>query len=254
MNEFHTNPIFRTLFSGISWLLIASLVLYAFPAEAQVQGPPPKGLRIMILSGEGALNNIEARTAREPIVEVQDENHKPVAGAVVLFTIHGNKNGAGGSFQNNAMTFSTVTSANGIAVGTGFHPNSSVGSWQITITATYGSVTASTVINENNFLPEAPHTQVNTQIPTNPATTTMGVTEGSHIAGHVISHGVFHHFQWILTKPGVLVLGGVVVATVIGVIVATQPQSPTQITTGGTSVGAPAARPISGISIHFGRH
>ncbi len=249
MNEFHANPIFRKLSSCISWLLIASLVLYAFPAEGQMHGPPPKGLRIMILSGEGALNNIEARTAREPIVEVQDENHKPVAGAVVLFTIHGNKNGASGSFQNNSTSFSTVTNANGIAVGTGFQPDTTVGAWQVTITASYGSLTASAVINENNVLPEAP----NTQVTTNPVTTpTTAVASGSHVVS-TISHGVLHHLHWILTKPGLLVVGGLVVGSVIGTVILLQPQSPTQITAGGSTVGAPAARPAAGISIRFGK-
>ena len=248
MNEFHANPIFRKLSSCISWLLIASLVLYAFPAEAQMHGPPPKGLRIMILSGEGALNNIEARTAREPIVEVQDENHKPVAGAVVLFTIHGNKNGASGSFQNNSTTFSTVTNANGIAVGTGFQPNNAAGAFQVTVTASYGSLTASAIINENNILPEAPKTQVST----NPVTTPTSVAGGSHVAT-TISHGILHHLHWIVTKPGILIVGGIVVGTVIGTVIALQPQSPTQITAGGTTVGAPGVRPAPGISIHFGR-
>ncbi|MGC8550149.1 MAG: hypothetical protein ACP5M4_10660 [Acidobacteriaceae bacterium] len=248
MNEFHANPIFRKLSSCIAWLLIASLVLYAFPAEAQMHGPPPKGLRIMILSGEGALNNIEARTAREPIVEVQDENHKPVAGAVVLFTIHGNKNGASGSFQNNSTAFSTVTNANGIAVGTGFQPNNVVGAFQVTITASYGSLTASAVINENNVLPEAP----NTQVSTNPVTTPASVAGGSH-AATTSSHGILHHLHWIVTRPGVLIVGGIVVGAVIGTVILLQPQSPTQITAGGTTVGAPAARPAPGISIHFGR-
>ena len=253
MNEFHAHPIFRKLSSCISWLLIASLVLYAFPAAGQMHGPPPKGLRIMILSGEGALNNIEARTAREPIVEVQDENHKPVAGAVVLFTIHGNKNGAGGSFPNNSTSFSTVTNAQGIAVGTGFQPNSIQGAWQVTITASYGSLTASSVINENNVLPEAPNTQVNTQLPTNPAATAGGVTGTTHAVTGT-THGFFHPLHWIFTRPGVLVVGGIVVGTVVGVIVATQPQSPTQVTTGGTTVGPPGTPQSRGLTIHFGQH
>ena len=32
----------------------------------------------LCVEGDGAINNIRQRTAREPIVQVEDENHKPV--------------------------------------------------------------------------------------------------------------------------------------------------------------------------------
>jgi hypothetical protein len=243
MNELQVNPILRKISSCVSLLVIASLLLYAVPSNAQVQSPPPKGLRIMILSGEGALNNIEARTAREPIVQVQDENHKPVAGAAVLFTIHGGKNGSGGSFNNGSTTFSTVTNANGIAIGRGFIPNNTVGAFQITITASYGTLTASSVINENNVLPQVPHNQVNPQSPGNaPYTFKPGPL-----------HGIFRPLRWILTKPGVLAVGGVAVASVITVVVITQPKSPTQILTGSSTVGPPSGQHRIGFTVHFGK-
>ena len=45
---------------------------------ARAAATPP---RIEVVEGDGAINNIRQRTAREPIVQVEDENHKPVAGA-----------------------------------------------------------------------------------------------------------------------------------------------------------------------------
>jgi len=239
MNEYHANPVLRKLTSCICLLLIAALSLYPIPASAQVHAAPPKGLRIMILSGEGALNNIEARTAREPIVQVQDENHKPVAGAAVLFTIHSGSKGAGGSFQNNSTTYSTVTNANGIATASGFHPNQTEGSYQISVSANFGPLTASSVINEINMKLAPTQQSVNTQ-PTPQPPAVSGI-------GHVLHP----HLSWIFTKPAVIIGGVVVVGTVIGVIVATHPTSPTQITPGSTTVGAPAARHAPGITFHF---
>ena len=60
----------------------AGLLAMAKPAEMteQLQAAAPR-LSLLVLEGEGAINNIKQRTAREPIVEVQDENHRPVAGA-----------------------------------------------------------------------------------------------------------------------------------------------------------------------------
>ena len=53
-------------------------------------------LNIVIEEGEGATNNIKARTARAPVVRVEDENHRPVAGATVAFSLPAR--GAGGTF------------------------------------------------------------------------------------------------------------------------------------------------------------
>ena len=45
-------------------------------------------LNLVVIEGEGSINNIRQRTAREPVVQVEDQNHKPVAGAVVVFTLN----------------------------------------------------------------------------------------------------------------------------------------------------------------------
>src|SRR5580658_3345150 len=87
------------------------------PSQAQ-ESAPPKSLQIVILQGEGALNNVKARTAREPIIRVQDENHRPVAGAAILFTAP--DAGPGGSFAGGAHTFATTTDFAGRAHATGF--------------------------------------------------------------------------------------------------------------------------------------
>ena len=80
-------------------------------------------LNLVVLEGEGATNNIRQRTAREPIVQVEDENHKPVAGAIVVFTLP--SNGAGGTFANGARTLTMVSDSKGQAVARGFRPNGS---------------------------------------------------------------------------------------------------------------------------------
>ena len=85
--------------------------------EAQA---PPVSLQITILDGEDAMNNIRQRTAREPIVQVEDENHKPVAGAVVIFLLP--NDGAGGTFAGGAHTLTVTTDSKGQAVGRGPRP------------------------------------------------------------------------------------------------------------------------------------
>ena len=94
---------------------IVSLLLALWvPATAQVAPM----LNLVVLEGEGATNNIRQRTAREPVVQVQDENRKPVAGAIVVFTLP--SNGAGGTFANGSRTLSMVSDNQGRAVARGF--------------------------------------------------------------------------------------------------------------------------------------
>lgn len=136
-----------------AWLLLVVFTLNQ-TGIADAQNVPPMQLRITILDGEGALNNIRERTAREPIVQVEDENHKPVAGALVLFTIHG-QDAAGATFANNLTTYQTTTDAAGRATAKGLRPNNQTGEIAIAVAVTVGALTASTVIHQKNVDPDA---------------------------------------------------------------------------------------------------
>jgi short subunit dehydrogenase-like uncharacterized protein len=114
-----------------------------------------EGLEITILEGEGALNNIRQRTAREPIVQVEDKNHKPVAGALILFSIRDASNGAGATFNGTATEFRTVTDASGRAQTHGYTPNGTSGQFYVTITATSGQLTATAILHQQNLDPLA---------------------------------------------------------------------------------------------------
>ncbi len=124
--------------------ILSLLLALWLPATAQVAPM----LNLVVLEGEGATNNIRQRTAREPVVQVQDENHKPVAGAIVVFTLP--SNGAGGVFANGAKTLSMVSDNNGQAVARGFRPNGLKGNYQIRVNASHNGQTASVSINQIN--------------------------------------------------------------------------------------------------------
>ena len=142
-----------TSYAAWAWLLLVVVTLDQ-TGIARAQNTPPMQLKITILDGEGSLNNIRERTAREPIVQVEDENHKPVAGALILFTIHGDGS-AGATFANNLVTYQTTTDAAGRATAKGLQPNGQAGQITINVTATVGPVTASTTIHQVNAEPEA---------------------------------------------------------------------------------------------------
>lgn len=202
--------------------LCCLLVLSACPkAAAQEAASPAPKLVISILDGEGALNDIRQRTAREPIVEVQDQNHKPVAGAAVLFALPGS--GPSGAFADGSQVFSTVTDEAGRAVATGLRPNGVQGSYDIHVTVNYHGATAETTIHQKNVSGQSS------------STTTEQVAHG------------------LSMKSILIIVGAAAAAGTVGAILATRGGSSTTITPGTPTVGAPTV--AGGLTIPLrGRH
>lgn len=119
------------------------------PAPALAQDQPE--LQILVIGGEGSINNVKQRTAREPVIEVRDRNNRPVAGAAVLFEAP--RNGASGSFTGGSSSLRVTTDAQGRAVGQGFQPNSITGEFAVQVTATVAGVTATAAIHMRNVTP-----------------------------------------------------------------------------------------------------
>jgi hypothetical protein len=128
-------------------LLVLLILVNLFRAPAWAQAPT--GLSINIVEGEGAINNIRQRVNREPIVQVEDQNRKPVAGAVVVFLLP--ENGASGTFADGSRMLMTVTDNQGRAVARGIRPNAQSGPMQIRVTANFQGLSASSVITQTNL-------------------------------------------------------------------------------------------------------
>jgi hypothetical protein len=122
-------------------------VTYTTP-PVHAQAPAPKQITISILEGEGAINNIKQRTAREAIVQVQDENHKPVAGVAVTFFLA--DHGASGVFANGSQSLTVMTDANGQAAMRGMVPNNMAGKMEIRVSARLGNLNADATITQTN--------------------------------------------------------------------------------------------------------
>jgi len=142
-------------------------------------------LNLVVVEGEGQINNIKERTAREPVVQVQDENHRPVAGAVVVFTLP--SNGASGVFANGARTVTVNTDEQGQAVAHGFRPNTVKGQFRIHVNASQNGRTGSIDINQSNAVLTA--------------------------AGTVAAGGISAKLIAVLAVAGAAAVGGIVYAT-----------------------------------------
>lgn len=196
---------------GLAAVLSYLLIIQSLPVRSRAQETSPAQLNLVIIEGEGAINNIRQRTAREPIVQVEDENHKPVAGAAVVFLLP--NQGASGSFANGSQTLTVTTDAQGRAVAHGFHPNGVKGNLQMHVSASFQGKTATATISQTN------------------AAVGAGVAAGAGISMKLII---------ILAVAGAAAAGAAIAATRGGG--GSSPQSVAQATTitpGTGTVGAP---------------
>ncbi len=118
-------------------------------AEAQQPAPEAGGLTITIIDGDNAIMNVRQRVNREAIVQVEDENHRPVAGALVLFTSPGN--GPSATFINGARSISLTTDAQGRVALRGITPTKANGKFEIRIKASKNGQTATTALTMTNL-------------------------------------------------------------------------------------------------------
>lgn len=117
----------------------------ARPTPGQVK---PRSLSVVPLEGEGAVNFIPLRTATAPVVEVRDENDKPVEGATVVFKLP--SSGPSGYFPGQEQTQTTVTDYRGQAGARGYMMNDQPGKFVIDITATYQDRVGQLLMTQTN--------------------------------------------------------------------------------------------------------
>lgn len=178
----------------------------------QQEGPPPSKLNIVVIEGEGAINNVRQRVTREPIVQVEDENRKPVAGAAVVFTLPGS--GASGTFADGSRILTVFTDESGRATMRGMQTNNVAGRMEVRVNASFRGVQASTTITN----------------------TTAAVAAG---AGAAVASG---KLIAILAAVGGAAAAGIAVAATRnggGNGSPTAPPTPTVISPGNPSVGPP---------------
>lgn len=131
-------------------LVVSIAVLFA-PAPAESRQAAPSGsLKIVVIAGERAVNDMQHKTAVAPVVEVRDRNDRPVSGATVVFAFSGGKRAA---FAGGAQSLTVTTDAAGRAsapitlLGTG--------TVQIQVSASFQGQTATATIGQTNVMTAA---------------------------------------------------------------------------------------------------
>lgn len=136
--------------TNLVWVLAGLNFLLAIPTVAG-QVNARSRLKVTVLEGDGAINNIREGRAKEPVVEVRHENNRPVARAAVSFLLP--DQGPGGTFPGGEKSLTVLTGENGLALARGLRPNKTVGQFQIRVTASYQGQSASAAVTQTNAEP-----------------------------------------------------------------------------------------------------
>jgi V8-like Glu-specific endopeptidase len=118
----------------------------------------PARIDIIVVEGEGVTSNIRQRVSRDPVVRIEDDDHRPLAGAAVVFALP--VSGTSGEFTSGSKTLTVVTDKTGLAAAHGLKTNEIPGKLQIYVTASYRGVRARGLVNQ--MVEAAPGTRVPT--------------------------------------------------------------------------------------------
>jgi hypothetical protein len=134
----------RVFAPGLSFIVFAHSVNVL---SAQVV-PRPK-MNIVVIEGEGAINNVSKRESRDLVVQVRDGNRNPITKAAVTFTLPAQ--GPSGEFFNKARILTTTTDDEGRAVAKGLRPNPLPGKIEVHVNASHQGESARATITQFNM-------------------------------------------------------------------------------------------------------
>ena len=204
-----------TFYRALCWMTLAIGITTGWQpvfAQAQPDSATSDDLTIVIVEGDGGINNIKKGIATKPVVEVHDRNKRPLAGALVTFTLP--NYGASGTFADGSQVFTVTTDAAGRA-SAALKPNGVAGQFKIDVKASFDGHTTSTTITQTNAV--------------------AGAAAG---AGAAAAAGAAHsHLLLIAIVVGAAVAGGVAA----GVELSGRPSKPTGTigSAGSVTIGPP---------------
>jgi hypothetical protein len=214
-----------SVYSSLSLLLAATLAVSSpFPVSAQQNGGPQQPsqsaaappFKIVVLEGDGAINNIHQLVNRAISVEVDDTNHNPLSGVSVTFFLP--NDGPSGLFPNGSRILTVFTDDHGVATSRSIRFNNQIGIMPIRVVASLFSQTSTVTVNQTNVASSA-----------SVRSSYVPAAGGSEMATRGHSH-----------KALFIILGIAAAGAGAGVYFATRKSTPTaRISIGSPTVGTP---------------
>ena len=136
----------KTYFPRVVNLLLCGLCAGGIGASILSAQNLPSRIEIIVVEGEGVVNKASHSVAHNLAVRVEDDDHRPVAGASVVFALP--VNGPSGAFVNGVSNLTVITDASGVAVAHGLRTNQTPGRLEIYLTASYRGLRANGLITQ----------------------------------------------------------------------------------------------------------
>lgn len=137
----------NTAFRAVA-VLVSCLVLSPLAMTQETTAPR---LKVVVVEGENAINNVREHRAKDPVVQVVNGANMPVRGAAVTFLLP--DSGPSGEFSGGLRSLAVMTDDQGRAAGHGLTPNRLAGKYQIRVVASYQGEMAVAVIDQTNAEP-----------------------------------------------------------------------------------------------------
>jgi hypothetical protein len=131
--------------------ILAPAVVLLLTWQAIFAQEIPTQLNLVVVSGEGALYRTGERVSQPPQVRVEDQEHKPISGAAVVFTLPASA--ATGDFERGGKTLTVTTDDKGIAVARGLRISEDPGRFEMLVNVAYRGLTANTSIAQFSTAP-----------------------------------------------------------------------------------------------------
>jgi hypothetical protein len=155
--------IFRERIAIHTWRVILPIAIFFFwagalpaqqpkapPANAT---PPSETLKVIVLEGQDKVNNIRVPIAVDLVVEVRDQDDRPLEGALVNFQLP--LMGPSGSFEGGVRNKEAITNVQGQGSAS-YTPNMEQGRLTIQVKATLAGQTGMTSIMQRNSTENEP--------------------------------------------------------------------------------------------------
>jgi hypothetical protein len=194
------SPSRKALINMRGYLCAVCVVLTVASALGQTRG----FLKVTVVEGEGAFNDMKTKVGHPPVVQVRDESNELVSGAEVEFTFP--VVGAGGTFSDGQRTMKATTNATGIATAGSFRPNLNEGRFNISVTARYQGKQGTLLVTQSNTLASSGAKGSNKKI-----WIIVGIVAGAGAGAAVALSGHSGSGSAAVSPPTSLTIGGVTV-------------------------------------------
>jgi hypothetical protein len=118
------------------------------PLKPMAPLPVIRNLKMLVLAGNGEMNDLERKVMAPLVVQILDQNDRPVEGAQVIFRFP--LNGPGATFTGGQTSQTVRSNGTGEAAAANWMANGQVGTFEVHVNATYGNEIGETTVKMQN--------------------------------------------------------------------------------------------------------